>query len=257
MNGFPVWTLWGMGLSALGALVAIGLALIGQTPRFMKRTGLGVYRLDLRVRAYTGYGFALLLLAMGFFLAGVPIGPQTNGETVVVVATPTPTPPTGEPVAETSPDDEESPDFPAPITPETGAFPGLPPELQTPDVTEESDSDAPPGTATLTPPPAATPTIGPTTTATLTSTPTPTPTQTPTPTLTPTPIVGDTAVVNALGSNIWVRRIPGGQTLFLVSDRETVILLSGRANQGGIIWREISNLNGLTGWIQAEFLSEE
>ena len=254
-----------MGLSALAALIAIGLALIGQTPGFMRRVGLTVYRLDLRVRSYTGYGFALLLLAMGFFLAGVPIGPQTNGETVVVVATPTPTPPTGIPFPDETADDETAA-LPAVITPETGAFPGLPPELRDPD-NDENDNDvdgtAAPTTgdnvtATSTPAaaaPTATPTIGPTTTATATPTPTPTPTQTPTPTLTPTPIMGETAVINALGSNIWVRRMPGGQTLFLVSDRETVILLSGRANQGGIIWREISNLNGLTGWIQAEFLT--
>ena len=251
-----------MGLSAVGALVAIGLALIGQTPRFMKRAGLGGYRFDLRIRAYTGYGFALLLLAIGFFLAGVPLGPQANGETVVVVATPTP--PSGEQVAATPADNEDSSGFPGPITPETGAFPGLPPELLTPNAEDGDEPDETPApttavdvTATLTPPPAntLTPTPGPTTTATPTSTPTPTPTQTPTPTLTPTPILGETAVINALGSNIWVRRMPGGQTLFLVSDRETVILLSGRANQGGVIWREISNLNGLTGWIQAEFLT--
>jgi hypothetical protein len=272
MNGFPPWTLWGAGLSALGALIAIILAYIAQTPRFLKRTGLTVYRLDLQVRSFTGYALALLLLAMGFFLAGVPLGPQPSGESVVVVATPTPTPPSGEPAVMTTPDSDALTALPAAVTPESGAFPGLPPELQTPTneatngsnlVEDEANAPTPPivpptGTATAGPTTAATTTPAATATTTPTSTPTltPTPTQTPTPTMTPTPIEGQTAVINTQGSNVWVRRMPGGQTLFLVSDREVVILLPGRANQGGLLWREISNLDGLTGWIQADFLAE-
>jgi hypothetical protein len=260
-----------MGLSALGALLAIVLAYIAQMPRFLKRTGLSVYRLDLQVRSFTGYALALLLLAMGFFLAGVPLGPQPAGE-VVVVATPTSTPPSGEPAVMLTPEMDDLTPLPAAFTPETGAFPGVPPELQTPSSEGEAGSDAaegetvtptPPvvaatGTATAAPLATAAATAAATATATPTNTPTltPTPTQTPTPTMTPTPIEGQTAVINTQGSNVWVRRMPGGQTLFLVSDREVVILLPGRANQGGVLWREISNLDGLTGWIQAEFLAE-
>jgi hypothetical protein len=72
--GFPTWTLWGMGLSAFGALIAIGLALLAQTPRLLSRFGLIRFRFDLRARSFTVYGFALLLLSVGFFLAGVPLG---------------------------------------------------------------------------------------------------------------------------------------------------------------------------------------
>jgi hypothetical protein len=74
--GFPTWTLWGMGLSALGALAAIALALLAQSPRMLTRLNLTGQRLDLRARAFTGYGLALLLLAMGFFAAGVPLSPE-------------------------------------------------------------------------------------------------------------------------------------------------------------------------------------
>jgi len=72
--GFPTWTLWGMGLAAVGALIAIGLALVAQTPRLLSRSGLTRFRFDLRGRSFTVYGFALLLLGIGFFLAGVPLG---------------------------------------------------------------------------------------------------------------------------------------------------------------------------------------
>lgn len=267
MNGFPIWTLWGMALSALGALIAIGLALIGQTPRMMNRAGLSVYRLDLRARIFTGYGFALLLLAMGFFLAGVPLGP-VEPEQVVVVATPTDIPGGGQPIAANTPIEQEPSESIALTPPDTGAFPGLPPELLTPDAEEidpdltgeppltttplTATADAP--TVTPTPLPTNTPTPSPTTTAAPTSAPTLPPTLTPTPTMTPTPIVGETAVVSVPGGNLWARRVPGGQNIFLLADRETVILLAGRASQGGFLWREISSLNGLVGWVQVDYL---
>jgi hypothetical protein len=40
----------------------------------------------------------------------------------------------------------------------------------------------------------------------------------------------------------------------LAADDDLVFILSGHANQGGIIWREIRTLEGLVGWIQEEFL---
>jgi len=71
--GFPIWTLWGMGLSAVAALLAIALSFLAQSPRMLARLHLTGSRLDLRARTLTGYGLALLLLAMGFFAAGVPL----------------------------------------------------------------------------------------------------------------------------------------------------------------------------------------
>jgi hypothetical protein len=76
--GFPEWTLWGMGLAIAGALLALILSLLGQSPGILRRVGLGGSRLELRVRAFTGYALALLLLAIGFFIAGVPLGLQTD-----------------------------------------------------------------------------------------------------------------------------------------------------------------------------------
>ena len=71
--GFPTWTLIGMGVAILAALISVGLALLGQSPTTIRRLSLARARLDMRVRALTGWGFAFILLAIGFFLAGVPL----------------------------------------------------------------------------------------------------------------------------------------------------------------------------------------
>jgi hypothetical protein len=34
-----------------------------------------------------------------------------------------------------------------------------------------------------------------------------------------------------------------------------VILLPRHANQGGIVWREVSTGSGIVGWVQEEFLN--
>ncbi|KAA3655882.1 MAG: hypothetical protein DWQ04_32675, partial [Chloroflexi bacterium] len=85
--GFPTWTLIGMGVTGFGALIAITLAYVAQLPRFLTRIGLAGARLDLRIRELTGLALAMVLLAFGFFLAGVPLG-IVEGETTAV------TPPT-------------------------------------------------------------------------------------------------------------------------------------------------------------------
>ncbi|HSH03607.1 MAG TPA: hypothetical protein VLL52_13895, partial [Anaerolineae bacterium] len=100
MGGFPLWTLLGMGLSILVALILTGLALITQSPSSIRRFGLTGFRLELPVRALNGYTFACLLLTIGFFIAGVPLGPtptptpdpNTIANTVTDI-TPSPTPP--------------------------------------------------------------------------------------------------------------------------------------------------------------------
>ncbi|MEW5988452.1 MAG: hypothetical protein AB1791_17620 [Chloroflexota bacterium] len=250
--GFPTWTLWGMGLSALGALIWLTLALIAQTPRFLRRLGLSGFRLDLRVRAFTGYALAFLLLAIGFFLAGVPLvepaadtlsqqpaatapAGQLPTQVAAVTVTPSPTP-TATPR----------------LTPETGAF-GQPLAEQTTTPAGETPV-SPTNTATLAP---ALSTATPTPTPSPTQTATPSPTITPSPTLTPTPITGRTAVVTTGGSTLWVRRIPAGETLVLLQDGDLVILLSGHANHGGVLWQEISTVGGIAGWVPAEYLSDE
>lgn len=302
MIGFPTWTLWGMGLAALGALFFMLLALLAQSPKLMRRLGLDVYRLDLRVRAFTGYAFACLLLVGGFFIAGVPLG-GGNGEPVAQMETVTPESEApeegngqngglpgvdaGEPVTDTLPGGEEL--TATAERPASGAMGGVPtratgtaeatlegatpgagegvvvtPDIPTPTIegsepltgTVAATGTATP-TATGTPTPVSTNTPTPTPTNTPTATPTSTPTMTPTPTLTPTPIVGETAVLDTDGANVWLLRSPGGQQLQLVSHGDTVILGNRHANQAGVLWREVQTLEGVVGWLQAAYLPQE
>ncbi len=264
--GFPDWTLWGMGISALAALIALTLSLVGQSPQFLRRSGLINTRLDLRVRTFTAIAFALLLLSFGFFVAGVPIGNQAavdvtsqeDNSAATVFADLAPGSPEPEIAGSTEP--------PALVsatraTPATGSFDGPPistsdaPTRQT-EVTAESlstpeqrDSLA---QESATPRPSST--VSPTSSPGATTTPLPPPTVTPTPSLTPTPILDETTQIETQGSTVWIKRSPGGQNLVLAADDDLVFVLSGHANQGGITWREIRTLEGLVGWIQEEFL---
>ena len=262
--GFPTWTLWGMGLSVLGALITLGLSLLAQSPQALKRIGLGGSTLDQRSRAFTTYAFALMILALGFFLAGVPIGTE-NQSAVQEPSSPAPTAAQEQAAA----DDTSSPEIDTPtppLTPETGAFGGPPPELAnptssqpiTPSTTITGETPLLNGTAPEnTPGPTAEPSTTTEPTATPEPTLTPTPTNTPIPTLTPTPILSPTAVVDAGGGNVWLLRSPGGQNLVILSSGDIVIPLNGRANQGGVLWREIMTVDGIVGWIQEEFLAFE
>jgi len=265
-----------MGLSAFGALIATGLAFLAQSPRLISRLNLTGQRLDLRARSFTGYGFALLLLALGFFLAGVPLNDAdraANGAESLAQVTPE----SDEPVIAGTIDASET------ITTTgqsgTGAMVGLgtrapgsnsgamtglaspEPELSAGDsLTVTVEINVPPGAelaatpgegpAAPTQPPAATPT----TTPTATLFPTATPTMTPSPTLTPTPIFDPTALVNAETSTLPVRHIPGGQVLVVLVRGDTVILRSGRAFHSGQTWQEISTVDGIVGWVPDRFL---
>lgn len=273
--GFPTWTLWGMGAAALAALIATTLAFIGQSPRFIKRIGLDIYRLDLRIRGFTGFALAMMLLAFGFFLAGVPLMPtqadvasaEASDGMLAITAVPSADVMLDDldliPTITVSADEAVTEDDGTPVT---GAFGGPPPGRETPittttTLTTTSLAPIPDEPTTATPTgipntPTVTPTPDPSATATPSQTPTatPTPTQTPTPTLTPTPIVGETATVSSDGSTVWVRRSPGGQQLTIVNDGDTIILLAGNANQGGLLWQEVMTVDGLSGWLEARFL---
>lgn len=248
-----------MALSLVGALIALTLALLGQAPGFLKRAGLSGTRLDQHVRAYTGYALTLVILAFGFFVAGVPIGPSTADPEAEAIS---------EDIGQA--DQVEGPtlaesgitsqitETPAPTssTPQTGAF-GGPPSTDT-DITSTSiqtetapaETETPAGNLEVSPDvdESASPTpIPPTNTATATST--------DTPTLTPTPIVSPTAAIDTAGSTIWLLRSPGGQNVVTVTDQEIVILRPRHANQGGILWREVLTVKGVTGWVQERFLN--
>lgn len=267
-----------MALSAVIALLALLLALIGQSPRLMRRLGLDVYRLDLRVRALNGYAFAFLLLMVGFFLAGVPLGAEPAAETgeaeeMADEATPPVAVESSRPVTVTMSAVTESVSTtttPAATsaTPASGAFFGFSsstitgtveatatvPAIPSPTVEGAATATGTP-TRVLSPTPTPTQTPSATPTASPTPTATPSPTSSPTPTITPTPIDAPTATVDSDGSSIWVFRSPGGQELVIVEDGATVILLSRRANQGGVLWREIMTVEGLAGWIQEQYLA--
>lgn len=280
-----------MGAAAAGALLMLVLAYLAQSPRLLKRLQLGGQRLDLRARTFTGYALALLLLAIGFFLAGVPLGAVESGEVAVAGGEPTATPTVAVAAAAAAPEEEAIADAaevpPAAGTgtprPASGAFVGPPPtapveEAALPANPETAD-EAPPiepapaegeaveaaaaaelaEEAVATVPPTAAPTETPTATPTVTPSPTPTatplPTETPTPTLTPTPIFEETATVNTGGSTLWLRRTPGGQEFVLLQSNAIVILRDGYANAGGSIWREVSTTDGAIGWVQESFLN--
>lgn len=256
--GFPTWTLWGMAISALGALVFTGLALAAQSPKFLTRASLQGFRLDLRSRMFTGYGFACILVGFGFFLAGVPLDgtPLAGAETAVTQITPTVDETNiaivGGAVTTPTPTAAGFQANSTSTTPASGAFVGLPPE-ETPGADSEVDGVvAGTETAVVT----ATPiTETPTQTSTPTQTPTTTPTITPTPTLTPTPIEGETAVVDLGGGTIWLRSTPDGQNMLVINSGDVVILLGGHANRAGRLWREVSTVTGDVGWLPVEFLN--
>ena len=259
--GFPLWTLFGMALTAFGALVMLIVAYVAQSPKLLRRLGLSGSRLDLKARTFTGYALALVLLAFGFFIAGVPLGAQAP---VIEVANATPIVDTNESgamvfAATATPEIvtealsiEEPPKTDSQIQPVTGAFAGPPASAQTAtaEVIAASQEEAP--TATATAYPSATPTS--TQTASPTPTPSPTATVTPTSTMTPTPIFEETAVINTGSSTLWVKRTPGGRDMAILNGGDVVVLLAGHANVGGILWREISAVDGTIGWVSETYL---
>jgi hypothetical protein len=272
-----------MGIALLAALLFTILSLYWQAPRTRLRSPVEPYRLAGRVRAATMMSLSGMLLGLGFFLAGVPLG-STLQESGVVTDS-------AESVA--AADAVATVDFtsvtPLNVTPVTGAFGGPPPgggedsaesaaaptpianatvglatavaasptpaaiaplQTVTPTLTVVNNTATPLPTATPTPtetpvPPTATPTA------------TPTPTITPTPTMTATPITDPTARINTQGSTLWVRLTPGGRNILLLKDRDLVLLGTARASQGGITWQEIKTLDGQTGWVQLAFLDVE
>jgi len=254
-----------MGLSALGALVTIALAFLAQSPRLLARFNMAGRRLDMRARTLTGYGLALLVLAMGFFVAGVPLGappaavteataaasPAT--ETIDAGATITVTLSSGSQsgamvgLPTTSSESDATAGLPtvdlSAVAPISGTVElALPPGADTGTV----EATAAPNTAAETPTPEPTPTLFPTATPTLTPSPTPT----------PTPIAGPTARIGDETSTLPVRRQPGNDepVLAVLVRGEIVLPMSGHAFHTGDVWREISTVAGIIGWVPERFL---
>ncbi len=254
-----------MGLSLLGALIALILALLGQSPGLLKRTGLVGARLDQNVRAFTSYAFALLVLAIGFFVAGVPLYSQTENSAVSNNSNTEGQLPESTIATEISPNEpglSPTPIFTATAaTPVTGAFGGPPSDgldgssNETSQSTSTSAVNSEPITSTTTSPGSATAQSPSSTPSVAAPTSTPSPTRRPSPTISPTPILSETAQIDTAGSTIWLLRTPGGRNLITISDGEIVIILPRHANQGGILWREVSTGFGIVGWVREEFLS--
>jgi len=251
-----------MGLAACGALVAIVLAFLAQSPRLLSRLKLTGQRLDLRARAFTGYGLALLLLSMGFFLAGVPLD-ASRGQTATEA---TNLPAAAEAATEAA--EEAIAAGNGRNGSQSGAMVGLPTatsdgvggalgDLITPQATLEPGAVIT-GTVKATAEagvlPAAT---GESPAATATRAPTMTPTPTPSPTPTATPIFVPTAHINNDTSTLPVRRLPGGPVLVVLTRGDTVIPLTGNAFRSGEVWQEIQTVDGVIGWVQERFLTYE
>ncbi len=278
LMAFPSWTLIGMGASMIGALIMTLLTYLAMSPQALARLRLANSQLPLRAREFVGYTVACLLLVIGFFLAGVPIGdsPEGTAVTIIITATPQPITPTSEAEPtddETSldsllqfSDEESTPSFNNEDSGSFGSSVGIStqtPEAESEQATleatiesgedEEAEADAPATELpTSTPVPTETAVVPPTVTPT--TLPTETPTSTPIPTQTPVPPLGETAVIQTGGNTLWVRQTPGGRTLTLLNDGTTVILSDGVANWNGEAWQEIRTLDGTLGWVQREFI---
>ncbi len=258
-----------MVVTGIIAFLMVVLAYVAQSPRFLKKIGLGGYRLDLRVRSFTGYALAFMLLSFGFFLAGVPLGPQLEPPPATPVVEVTPqlaqtavsdaiSDPTN--IAEaipTSPSNgDEAADEQADSSSSTGfggALPTAEPEAEPEEEAVEEATLSPTVAVENEPLADSTATIPPTVQSS--ATPSPTPTETAVPTFTPTPIVGEVATIGTGTSTLWLRRTPGGQDFVLVMGGDIVILMPGHANQGGVLWHEVSTLDGITAWVQESYLN--
>lgn len=258
-----------MGLSIFAALLVLAYSLWVQSPSRQVGYQVEPYLRDSRVRMATTVAFALLLLTVGFYVAGVPLGNgatqaqvpvETSAETVPAALTVADLSATNEAEAEDAVENDNTASgaFAAPLPQSESDEQGGASEIAAAaiDAAAPADDESPvdpaeDATETPIPTPSSTPTVTPTPTPT----PTPLPTATPTPTLTPTPIFGDTAQVATGGSTLWVKRTPGGQNLVILRDGDTVILLPGSANQAGLLWQEVRTVEGVGGWVQSEFLA--
>ena len=252
-----------MGLSAVGALIAIALAFLAQSPRLLTRLNMAGQRLDMRARTLTGYGLALLLLAMGFFVAGVPLGAPTTDvaaatddapatvETLGAAATITATVPVGGQsgamvgLPTNSAEENATAGLPTVDLSAVAEITGTVELALSPDaLTAPAGATTAPAAAETTPEPTAT--LFPTATPTLT----PAPTPTPTPILVPTARIGDDT------STLPVRRLPGlDEPVLAVLVRGDIVLpMSSHAFHTGEVWREISTVDGIIGWVPERFL---
>ncbi|MEM8858586.1 MAG: hypothetical protein AAGD96_09705 [Chloroflexota bacterium] len=291
MGGFPTWTLIGMGVCGGLSVLFNALAYLAQSPDMQTRLRVAGLPFVQNGRRYSGLGLALVLVGMGFFMAGVPLESSGSGaeadelasDAVVEDTSAADLPEVSEvdevaSIVEGAPesseaqsgsfgsaeedaasieDDSEPAEEPSDGS-ESGSF-SQPADVSEPEednsvVVSEAATEEPTETVAPTQAPSETPTAEPTNTPVPTATPSPTPTNTPTPTITPTTIAVDTVEVAFDGSVLWVYRVPNNQRLALVNNGDQLIMLPGRAIVQGTTWQEVSLLDGSPGWIQLRYL---
>lgn len=120
-------------------------------------------------------------------------------------------------------------------------------------------TETPTPTATFTPGPSPTATNTPTSTPTFTATPTetPTPTSTSTPTATPTntPTPSNGQIVYSVFPGPYMRQFPNGPIIAALAVGERLTVLYGTDISGGVVWVEVRDSVGRTGWIPQIYLS--
>ncbi len=107
-------------------------------------------------------------------------------------------------------------------------------------------------TRTATPGPSPTITPSPTFTPTGTATPTQTPTASPTPTQTPTP--AQARVIQTLLPRLQLYQSPGGPVIAALRSAQSLTVLYGRAEFGGLLWVEVMDSEGRIGWVPELYL---
>jgi hypothetical protein len=108
-------------------------------------------------------------------------------------------------------------------------------------------------TATETPTPLPTFTRRPTATASPTATATPTATASPTVTFTPTPAI--VVVANTDGQGVRLRWTPNGQLAGAYGEGTVIQMWPDREIVNGVEWVRVSDIEGRTGWVAAQFLA--
>lgn len=64
-------------------------------------------------------------------------------------------------------------------------------------------------------------------------------------------------MINTGSSTLYVKRTPGGQDLALLIGGDVVVLMPGHANVGGVMWQEVSTVDGTIGWVMEDYLDVE
>jgi uncharacterized hydrophobic protein (TIGR00271 family) len=145
------------------------------------------------------------------------------------------------------------------VVPATQLDPLIPPTYTPTPTHTPTPTPGPSATPTRTPTPSATTTPSatatpsPSSTAIPSATSTQTPTFTPTLTFTPTPVMA--AIAHTGGAGVFMRDVPGGKVLAVLSETAPVQILYRRETVNDVEWVEIRDALGRVGWVAARFVA--